>query len=108
MEDEPGSGNGAAGFCDCLWIQAQILHGLSDLIFIDGDDVIDVSADMLEVDRANTLRAESIGEGAADLLGRELNDLSLTKAGLGVSSEFRFDTNDFDFGIRQLDGGCDA
>src|SRR5579872_7336813 len=108
MEDESGGGDGTAGLGDGVPIGAQIFHGLSDFVFGDRDDIFHVSADVFEVDRADALGAEPIGERAGDLLGRELDDFALTKASLGVGGEFGFDTDDFDFGTGELDCGGDA
>jgi hypothetical protein len=55
---------------------------------------------VLEVDRTDALGAESVGDGAGDLFGGELDDFALTQAGLGVGCEFGFNADDFDFGIR--------
>ena len=89
-------------------LAARYLHRLSDLVFRDGDDVVHVSADVFEVDGADALGAETVGEGTGDLFGRELDDLALAQAGLGVGGEFGFDADDFYFGIAELDGSGDA
>ncbi len=76
VEDESGGGDGAAGFGHGGGIGAQIFHGLADFVFGHGDDVVDVRADVLEVDGADALGAEPVGDCAGDLLGGELDDLA--------------------------------
>jgi hypothetical protein len=105
VEQESGNGDSATGLCDSVPILGQKFHGLANFVFAHGDDVVNVVADVIEVDRANALRAESVGQGARDLLGRKLNDLSGTQAGLGVGGEFGFDPDHFDLGIGKLDRG---
>src|SRR5579872_3632443 len=108
MEDESGGGDGAAWFGDRVWIDAQIFHGLANFVFGDRNNVVDVSADVLEVDRADALGTESVRECAGDLFRRELNDFALTQAGLGVGSDFGFYADNSYFWISQFDGGGDA
>ena len=100
VEDETGGSDSSTGFGYGLRISAQVLRRRADFVFRDGDDVVDVSADVFEVDGADALRAESVGDGARDLLGGELDDLALAQTGLGVGGEFGFDSDHFDLGIR--------
>src|SRR5579863_1087753 len=108
MENKTGDGDRAARFGDRVAIGAQILHGLANFIFGDRDDVIHVGANVLEVDGADALSAKAIGDGAGDLFGRELDDLSRAQAGLGVGGELRLDANNFYFRIGELDRGGHA
>ena len=108
VKDESGGRDCAARLGDRFRIRGEIFHCLVDFVFVDCDDVVDVSADVLEIDGADALRAEAVCDRAADPFGGELNDLSLPQAGSRVGSEFGFDTDDFHLGIRQLDGGGDA
>src|ERR1700683_4267295 len=47
-----------------------------------GYDIVHVEPDVLEIDGADALRAQPVGDGARNLTGRELNDLSGAQAGL--------------------------
>src|SRR5579859_1099770 len=107
-KEESGDGDRAAGFGNRLWILGQQFHGLSNFVFGNGNDVVDIGADMLEVDGADALRAEAVGERAGDLLSGELNDLSGAKAGVRVGGEFGFNADHFDLGICELDRRGDA
>src|SRR5579863_4954924 len=63
MEDESGGSDCATGFGHCIRICAEVLHREADFIFGNGDDVVDISADVFEVKVADALRAEPVGEG---------------------------------------------
>ena len=91
MEDESGDGYRAAGFGHGGGIGAEIFHRLVDFVFGHGDDVVDIGLDVLEVDGADALGAESVGDGAGDLFGRELTILPCAQAGLRVGGELGFD-----------------
>jgi hypothetical protein len=84
VEDETGGCNCAARFSDGVGIGGQVFHGLTDFVFRDADDVINIGADVLEVDRADALGAQAVSHRAGDLLGGKLDDLALAQAGLGV------------------------
>jgi len=108
VEDESGGGDCAAGLGYGLRIGGHVFHGLTDFVFGYGDDVVDVGTDVLEVEGADALGAESVGERTRDLFGRELDDFALAQTRLRIGSEFGLDTDDLYFRIRQLDGGCYA
>src|SRR5579863_2223043 len=73
--------------------------------FGDGDDVVDKALDVLEVDRAYALGAQSVSNGAGNLLGRKLNNLPRAQTGLGVGGHFGFDADHFHRRLGQLDSG---
>ena len=81
---------------------------MADFIFRNRDDVVDVGADVLEVDGADALGSESVGDRARDLLSGELDDFALAQARLGVGGEFGLYTDDLHFRIRELDRGRNA
>jgi len=89
VKEKSCHGDCTAGFGHALRIHRQELHGLANLVFTDGDDVVDVFLDVLEVDRSHALCAQTIGDGPRHLLSRELNDCSRAQAGLCVRSQFR-------------------
>jgi hypothetical protein len=64
VEDESGGCNRAAWFRDGVGIGGQVFHCLADFVLRDGDDFIDIGADMLEVDRADALGAKAVSERA--------------------------------------------
>src|SRR4029077_18306593 len=84
-----------AGFGNGLRGGREQLHRLADFVFADSDDVVDILPDVFEVDGADALGAEAVGNGARHLFSRELNDFSGAQAGVGVSGEFGFDTDYF-------------
>src|SRR4051794_20528228 len=108
VKDESGCRNCATRLGYGFGILAQVLHRFADFFFRDRDDVVHIGTDVLEVDRPDALRAKTIGNRAADLLGGELNNLALAQAGLGVGREFGFDADDLYFRIAQFDGGSDT
>src|SRR5579863_1394646 len=108
VKEESGGGDGAAGLGYGGGIGRQQFHRLADFVFGDGDDVVNIGADVLEVDLADTLGAQAVGDGARDLLGRELDDFSGVEAGLGVGGQFRLDADHVNFRICQLDRRGDA
>ena len=77
VKDETGGCNCAAWFSNGVRIGGQVFQRPSDFVFRDGDDVVNVGADVLEVDRADALSAKAVGERAGDLLGGKLDDLAL-------------------------------
>ena len=103
-EEESGDGDCAAGFGYGVGIGCEKFHRLVDFVFGHGDDVVDETLHVFEVDGADALGAESVGDGARDLVGGELDDFSGAQAGLSVGGEFGFDAEDVDFGLGQLDG----
>ena len=73
-----------------------------------GDNAVDETLHVVEVNGAHTLCAQAIGDGARDLLCGELHDFSSAQAGLRVCSQFGFDAEDVDGWLAQLDGRSEA
>src|SRR5947209_4333495 len=99
VKEKSCRGHGTAGFGHSLPVLSKQLHRFTNLVLGHRDDVIDISADVLEVDWTNALRAKSVSERARNLLGRKLDDLAGTQAGLGVGSEFRLNADHSYLGI---------
>ena len=85
VEDESCSSHCPTRFGCGLGICAQVLHRLADFIFCDGDDVVHVLANVLEVDRANALRAQSVRQGTCGTLAADGLNLAGAQAGLGIA-----------------------
>ena len=98
-EEESGGGDCAAGLGYRVGVGCEKFHGLVDFVFGHGDDVVDETLHVIEVDGADALGAESVGDGARDLVGRVAHDFTGAKAGLCVSGEFWFDSEDVDRGL---------
>ena len=76
MENKSRRRNRTARFgCD-RGIREQIFHRLADLVFTNSNNVIHILPNVLEINRADALRAQSVGNGGRYLIGGELNDLS--------------------------------
>ena len=107
-EEKSGGRDRSAGFGYGVGVCGQHFQGLLDLVFADRDDGVDKTLHVLEVDRADTLRAQSVGDGARHLFGGELNDLAGAQAGLGIGCEFGFDADHLGFRPGEFDRGSDA
>src|ERR1700730_2426868 len=79
--EERGYRHGSAGLSHCIRICCQEPYSFASLVFLDGDVVLDIAPDVLEGDRAEALGAESISNGARDLMGREVDDFSGAQTG---------------------------
>ena len=64
VEQEAGHGHGSAGLGHGVGFALSRSHRLANLIFGHGDDLVHVAADVLEIDRADALRSQSVGDGA--------------------------------------------
>ena len=84
MENESSDRDGAAGLGNRSGVSAQIFHRLADFIFGHGNDLVHITADMLEIDRANTLRSQAVGDGTQSFFRREFNNLARSQAGLRI------------------------
>src|ERR1700758_4815157 len=59
-EHKRGEGDGATGFSHQMRSHDKAPHGLANLFFADCDDVVHIAADVLEVDFADVLCAQSV------------------------------------------------
>src|SRR5215472_4927595 len=105
VEQESGNRDSATGFGDGFGVTGQKFRCLENFVFRHRDDVVNVAAHVIEVDGAHALRAQSVRQGAGDLLGGKLHDPSGTQAGLGIGGQFGFDPDDFDLRMTELDRG---
>ncbi len=108
MEEEAGGGDGAAGLGDGIGICGQQPHRLANFVFADGDDGVDETLHVLEIDVADALGAKTVGDSARNLFGGELDDLSGAQAGLRIGGEFGFDADHLNVGPGQFDCSGDA
>ena len=102
MEKKCGRGYGATRFGQRLRVRTQSAHGLADLVFGHAYDVIDISADVFEIDRADALGAKTVCECLRDLLRRGRDDAAGTQAGLRIGGKFGLDANTFTWGLAKL------
>jgi len=65
MEKKRGRGDGATRFGQRFRVRTQSPHGLADLVFRNADDVVDIGADVFEIDGADALRAKAVGQASA-------------------------------------------
>ena len=64
VENESGDRDSATGLRHRGGIAAQILNRMADFVLGHGDDIVHIAPDVLEIDRTDALRAESVGDGA--------------------------------------------
>src|SRR5512140_3611474 len=79
-------------------------YGFAHLGLADRHDVVDVLANMLEIDGADALRAQSVGQGTRGTFCGDGHDLPGPKALLRVSGQLGRHANDFRLRSAQLDG----
>src|ERR1700693_2179533 len=108
MEEESGNGNGSAGLGYGRGIRRQQPDRFTNLALGHGDDVVDVAADVFEVDRADTLGSQPVGNRAHSFVSSELNDLSGAQAGLRIGGQFWLYTDYVHRKLGELDCGGDA
>src|SRR6185437_7135355 len=108
VEEQCGSGDGAAGLGNDAGAGDDGTHGGADFRLSDGDDAIDEGLDVGEVAFAYALGAEAVGDGAAGEFGSPSNDFAGAEAFGGVAGEFRFDAENFGLRTETFDGGGDA
>ena len=81
-----------------LWCKTgnmqQRSHGIADLVLRDGEDVVYESTYMQEIELAEALRTEAVGDGTGSHLSRPGHQLPAAKALLCVRSQFGFNTDD--------------
>src|ERR1700722_11922318 len=83
--EEPGrERHRSAGLADDASIHGHTTHGATDLGFADRYDVVDVLADVLEVDGSDRLRAQTVSQCAGDTFGRQLDNLTFAETLLRV------------------------
>ena len=92
-EEKSRGSDGSAGFGDGFGIGGEQFQGSLDFVFADGDNGVNEALHVIEVDIADALGAQAVGDGLRNLFGRELDDFAGTQAGLGVGGELRFDTD---------------
>src|SRR5580704_2735899 len=61
-KEKSRGGDGAAGFSHCRGIGGQELCGLANLVFAHGNDAVDEAPYVLEVDRADALGSQAVGD----------------------------------------------
>src|ERR1700677_121075 len=108
VEEESRDRDCAARFGHSLRVRGQPLHGFPYFGFADGHDVVNVEPYMFEIDRADTLRSQSVVHGLRSLLGSRLNDLPGPQAGLRIRCELRLNPYDFCSRLAQLNRRCHA
>src|SRR5277367_3094783 len=102
--EQPGCESyGSAGLTDDAGIHRHLPHGVTDLGFADRYDVIDVRADVLEVDGPDRLRAQTVGQCAGDAIGRQFDNLTFAETLLGVVGQLRLNADDLRLRPAQLD-----
>ena len=107
-EEEAGGCDGATGFGDGIRVCGQQFHRLMYFVFAYGDDGIDKTLYVFEIDVADALGAKTVGDGARNLLGGKLKNLAGAQAGLGIGREFGFNTDHLNVGPGQFDCSGDA
>jgi hypothetical protein len=107
--EEPGGGrNGSARLCNEVGVPDDVSHGEEDFVFRDGDNRINIGAEVGEIVFADLLRAEAVGESAGSL-GRGPGDTLVgTEAFRRVGGKFGLDSNDANIRASQFDGSSDA
>src|SRR4030088_1662515 len=60
VEKKCGWSHGATGLGHSLRVPTQCAHGLANLVLGYGDDVVHIGADVLEIDRADALGAQTV------------------------------------------------
>ena len=108
VEEQAGRGGGSAGLGREAGGVEEGAHGGADFGFGDGDDVVDVSADVSEVALAEGLGAEAVAEGAGGLFRGPGDERAGAEALLRVGGQLRLDADDARGGAGELDGGGDA
>ena len=95
----PAVATAPLGSATVLGLVGEKFHGLADFVFGHGDDVVDKTLHVIEVDGADALGAQSVGDGACDLVSGVAHDFPGAQAGLCVGGEFWFDSEDVDRGL---------
>lgn len=65
VEEQGSCGDGAAGLGGEARVEEEAAHGGADFVFRNGDDVVDVGADVLEKERSAPLRRSATRPGIA-------------------------------------------
>ncbi len=89
MEERGGKRDGTARLGNQIGVGEQGAHGGEDLVLRDGDDAVDKAQDVLEVERAQRLRAEAVADGARGQGGRPLDQRARVEGLLGVGGQRR-------------------
>src|SRR4051794_9958493 len=97
MEKEGGGSGGAARFGDDAALERQFLYGGTNLVFSDGDDVVDVFENVLEGNLAHGSGAHAVSDGLGDGFGIPLDQLFLVETVTGISGDLRLHAVDFHF-----------
>src|SRR5208282_3523468 len=113
MEKKRSRSDSSARFRHGFFVRTQSAHGLANFVFRHADDVIDISADMFEIDCSDALGAKTIGQRLRNLLGWKGHDVPGAQAGSRIGGKFGFDPNYLDPGVArlrwtELDGSRDA
>jgi len=108
VKEQRGCSHGSAG----LGYQARSgdngAHGGANLRFGYGDDAVNKSLDVGEVETSHALRAEAVGDGPADKLGRPCDDGAVAKTLGSVAGQLGFDAEDLDLRAELFDGRGDT
>lgn len=64
VEEESGGGDCSAGLRDGFGIYGEQFQCVANLVFADGDNGIDETLHVVEIDCTDALGAESVGDGA--------------------------------------------
>ncbi len=108
MEEGGGGCDGAAGFGDELGLEEDAAHGVADVGLGDGKDAVDIRANVLEVQRADGLRAQAVGAGARGVGSGQFDQFAGAKALGSIGGEFGLGAEDAHVFLRQLGCGRDA
>ena len=103
-----GEGDSAAWLGDDTGGGEHEAHGVEDLVLGDAEEAVDVREDVLEVEPAEGLGAQAVGDGAGGIGGGPLDEAAGVEGGFGVGGEGGFGSPDLDARVSELDCGGDA
>ena len=103
MVQNGGEGDGAGRLGDQVGVGEINLHRVENLLLRDGDNAVDVLENVLEVELAEGLGAEAVGDGAGSAAGGPLDEGFGFEGFLGISGNEGFRAEDLD--VRVADAG---
>jgi len=113
VKQECGWSDGAAGLGYGFSGGGEQARGFANFILGHGDDVVDIGADVFEIDGADALSTKAVGECLGNFFGGEGNDVAGAQTGLGVACKFGFDADHLYLllagqGMAEFEGRSDA